>query len=100
MTATRTPIAAELDLALEQLRRAREHVATWPPSWHRDDEVAHSYELEARLWSVLFEQTENRLVWRAALAAEAHARFCAGYWRERAADRLPVDATGPLGGVA
>lgn len=100
MTVTRVPITSELDIALEQLLRGREHVASWLASDFRDAEVARSYELEARLWSVLFEQAEYRLIWRAALAAEAHARFWAEYWRDRAADWSLVDATAELGGAA
>jgi len=100
MTAARVLITTELDVALEQLLRGREYVVSWPASEYRDAEVARSYELEARLWSVLFERSENRLIWRAALAAEAHARSWAGYWRDRAADRSLVNATAELGGAA
>jgi len=83
-----------LDVALEQLLRGREHVASWPASGFRDGEVARSFELEAQLWSVLFETADDRLLWRAALAAEAHARTWAAQYRSL------LGAAAELGGAA
>jgi len=52
------------------------------------DRAAHLavvFESEARAWSQVFEMSRRRLVWRAALAAEAGARANAALWARRAA---------------
>ncbi|WP_300007464.1 hypothetical protein [Pseudonocardia sp.] len=100
MTATRLPITVQLDVALAKLLQTRERLVAGPAFLGRDAEVARAYELEAQLWSVLFERAHDRLIWRAALAAEAHARCWAAYWRNRAAHSDLNDSTARLGGVA
>lgn len=85
----------QLDAALEQLIRQREQAERAAPGRARSLRIARLYDLEARLWSVLFENTGVRLYWRAALAAEAHARGRADHWRHRAAaevDAVPAKA--------
>lgn len=47
--------------------------------------LAAVFEAEAEAWSQLFELSSLRLVWRAALAAEAGARTNAALWARRAA---------------
>jgi hypothetical protein len=42
------------------------------------------FEAEARAWSQLYELSSLRLVWRAALAAEAGARANSALWAQRA----------------
>jgi len=78
------PITTQLDAALDRLHRQRERLTHEPATVERSLRLARLYQLEARLWSVLFERARVRLYWRAALAAEAHARDCARYWRIRA----------------
>jgi len=73
-----------LDAVLEQLQRRRQRAASAVEGAHRAARVAELYEQEARLWSLWFERSENRLQWRAALSAEAYARSCARAWRARA----------------
>jgi len=73
-----------LDELLEKLQRRRQRAVSAAPGAHRAARVAELYEQEARLWSLLFERSERRLQWRAALAAEAYARSCARAWRTQA----------------
>lgn len=75
----------ELDVALERILREREAVQRGATGHVRSLRMAHLFDIEARLWSVLFESTGIRLYWRAALAAEASARGSAQQWRRRAA---------------
>lgn len=87
MTATtQRPITAQLDAALDVLVVQREQLMAQRPSVDRAVGLARVFELEARLWSTLFEQSRSRVQWRAALAAEAYARLCARHWRRRAED--------------
>ncbi len=74
----------QLDAALEQLLRQREQAERAPAGRARSLRIARLYDIEARLWSVLFENAAVRLYWRAALIAEAHARGRAEHWRRRA----------------
>ena len=54
------------------------------PCAHRATALSELYEQEARLWSLLFERSQRRIQWRAALSAEAYARSCARAWRAQA----------------
>ncbi|MGI8797833.1 MAG: hypothetical protein ACR2GE_00825 [Pseudonocardia sp.] len=71
----------QIDTALEQVQRAREQLITDVSAAHRESRVARLYEIEAGIWSRLFELSRCRLHWRAALAAEALARQHAQRWR-------------------
>lgn len=54
------------------------------------------FEAEARAWSQVYELAHLRLIWRAALAAEAGARANAALWARRAvterSGRTPVES--------
>ncbi|MGH3804420.1 MAG: hypothetical protein ACRDTD_30635 [Pseudonocardiaceae bacterium] len=84
MSAVCPPLTVQLDAALDRLHRKRERLSREPGTVEVSLRLARLYQLEARLWSVLFERARVRLYWRAALAAEAHARDCARYWRDHA----------------
>ena len=88
--------AVQLDSALEQLLRRREQSERAEPGPDRSMQIARLYDIEARLWSVTFESTGVRLYWRAALAAEAHARGQAERWRRQAATEASAIATSPV----
>ncbi|MDQ4039132.1 MAG: hypothetical protein M3313_12495, partial [Actinomycetota bacterium] len=85
MTATAPPITVGcVDAALDRLQQHRERILAEAPGPVRSTRMAELYEQEARCWSVLFEHTRTRVYWRAALAAEVHARQSARHWRRRA----------------
>lgn len=94
-TTNELPLTAQLDGALDVLVRQREQLMAQRPSVERAVGLARLYELEARLWSTLFEHSRSRVQWRAALAAEAYARSCARHWRRRAEDaqQQPLPST-------
>jgi len=73
MTALASSMTDVLDVLLEQLQRRRERVQRTARDANSAARVAELYEHEARLWSLWFEQSDRRLQWRAALAAEAYA---------------------------
>lgn len=85
MTATDLPLVSGLDAELDLVSRERERLLRVSPSPARSQLIADLFDHEAWLWSQLFERTGSRLLWRAALAAEAHARISARSWRRRAA---------------
>jgi hypothetical protein len=91
-----------LDEAVERLGRLRDELLADEFAPDRSARLAVVFESEARAWSQVFEMSRRRLVWRAALAAEAGARANAALWARRAeaerAGRLP--ATGCAGGWA
>ncbi len=77
-----------LDHLLDQLQRRRQRATAGAPTARRAARVARLYEQEARVWSLLFERSQSRIYWRAALSAEVYARSCARAWRAQAtADR-------------
>lgn len=84
MTTLADSVPDVLDALLEQLQRRREHALAAAPCAHRATALVELYEQEARVWSLLFERSQRRLQWRAALAAEAHARSCARAWSAQA----------------
>jgi hypothetical protein len=84
MSTLSLPLTAQLDIALEQLQRRRERLTAEPVDVECAVRIAGLYELEARLWSVLFERSRGRIQWRAALSAEAYARSCARAWKAQA----------------
>ncbi len=84
MTTLATSMIDVLDAVLDQLQKRRERAFAARPSARRASRLAELYEQEARLWSLLFERSQRRIQWRAALAAEAYARSCARAWRAQA----------------
>jgi len=82
-----------IELQLDELYREREQMLRTQPSPARSHLVADLFDHEAWLWSVLFETTRSRLTWRAALAAQAHARVSARSWRRHAAMQPLVPAS-------
>jgi hypothetical protein len=88
MTATRPPRTAAIEVELDRVLRQREELLRTKPCPARSEQIADQFDLEAWLWSTVFEKTSSRLMWRAALAAEAHARMSARWWRLRAASAV------------
>jgi hypothetical protein len=74
-----------LDEAVERIVRLREDLLREADTPSRTERLAAVFESEARAWSQLYELSSLRLVWRAALAAEAGARANAALWARRAA---------------
>lgn len=98
MTAIETTCTVDLDAALDAIVREREWAIASMTGLDQAVRLAELYQVEARLWSTLFEHVRVRMYWRAALAAEAHARIRASHWRNVAVAR-GVDATawpGPI----
>lgn len=87
------PLIEQLDQAIERVAGLRDALLRDRYALRRADRLALLFESEARLWSQLHDETSLRLIWRAALAAEAGARARAAMWR-RQADR-ELDATPP-----
>ena len=74
-----------LDEVLTRVTHLRDELLADPTAVNRSARLAAAFESEARTWSQLFELSSLRLVWRAALAAEAGARANAALWSRRAA---------------
>jgi hypothetical protein len=74
-----------LDQVVERLTRCRNELLSDEFAPDRAARLAAVFESEAGAWSQLFELSTLRLVWRAALAAEAGARANAAKWAARAA---------------
>ena len=74
-----------LDSVVERLSGLRDELLADEYAPDRAARLAAMFESEARAWSQLFELSSLRLVWRAALAAEAGARANAALWTCRAA---------------
>jgi hypothetical protein len=74
-----------LDGVVERLSGLRDELLADEYAPDRAARLAAVFESEARAWSQLFELSSLRLVWRAALAAEAAARANAALWTFRAA---------------
>ncbi len=73
-----------LDEAVERLSRLRDELLADECAPDRSARLTVVFESEARAWSQVFELSSQRLVWRAALAAEAGARTNAALWARRA----------------
>ncbi len=92
-----------LDEVVDRLARQRDELLGDEFAPDRAARLAAVFESEARAWSQLFELSSLRLVWRAALAAEAGARANAALWSRRAAEEkaggTPVEswAAGRMG---
>ena len=74
-----------LDEVVDRLAIMRDGLLADESAPDRAARLAAVFESEARAWSQLFELSSLRLVWRAALAAEAGARANAALWACRAA---------------
>jgi hypothetical protein len=74
-----------LDQVVERIVRLRDELLADENAADRAARLAAVFEAEARAWSQLYELSSLRLVWRAALAAEAGARANAAVWARRAA---------------
>jgi hypothetical protein len=78
-------IAEHLDEVVERLSAVRDELLADVSAPDRAARLAEVFACEARAWSQVFELSSRRLVWRAALAAEAGARMNAQRWARRAA---------------
>ena len=87
-----------LDQVVERLASLRDELLADEFAPDRAARLAAVFESEARAWSQVYELSSLRLVWRAALAAEAGARANAALWARRAAaERAGVVAGAELG---
>ena len=73
-----------LDQAVDRLATVRDELLADPYAVDRAARLAAVFESEARAWSQVYELSSLRLIWRAALAAEAGARVNAAVWARRA----------------
>jgi hypothetical protein len=78
-------VPAHLDQVLERATDARNALLADLSAPNRAARLSATFALEAQVWSQVFELSSLRLVWRAALAAEAGARANAVLWSARAA---------------
>jgi hypothetical protein len=80
-----------LDDVVERLAVLRDELLADEAAPDRSGRLAAVFEAEALAWSQLYELSGLRLVWRAALAAEAGARANAALWyRGAVAERAEV----------
>ncbi len=92
-----------LDEVVSRLAAVRDELLADEFAPDRAARLAAVFDAEARAWSQLFELSSLRLVWRAALAAEAGARANAALWSRWAAEEragwVPVEgwAAGRVG---
>ncbi|MDT0352913.1 hypothetical protein [Pseudonocardia charpentierae] len=80
-----------LDEVVERLADVRDELLADELASDRAARLAEVFELEALAWSQLYELATLRLVWRAALAAEAGARANAARWAGSAAREKPTE---------
>ena len=73
-----------LDQAVDRLATVRDELLADPYAVDRAARLAAVFESEACAWSQVYELSRRRLIWRAALAAEAGARVNAAVWARRA----------------
>jgi hypothetical protein len=73
-----------LDQAVDRLAGLRDESLADVFAPDRAARLAAVFEAEAEAWSQVYEMSSLRLVWRAALAAEAGARANAALWAARA----------------
>ena len=74
-----------LDQAVERLARIRDELLADHTAPDRAAHLATVFASEAEAWSQVYELAHLRLIWRAALAAEAGARENAAVWARCAA---------------
>ena len=82
-----------LDQAVERLATVRDELLADHNAVDRAARLAAVFESEARAWSQVYELSRRRLIWRAALAAEAGARMNAAVWARRAVHERVAVAT-------
>lgn len=78
-------VLAHLDEVVQRLAGLRDELLADERAPDRSARLAAVFDAEAEAWSQLFELASLRLVWRAALAAEAGARANASRWSAQAA---------------
>lgn len=78
-----------LDEVVERLTGLRDELLADECEPDRAARLALLFEAEAEAWSQLYELSSLRLVWRAALAAEAGARVNAALWAARVPHATP-----------
>jgi hypothetical protein len=74
-----------LDQVVERLAGLRDELLADEFARERAARLSAVFESEALAWSQVYEMSSLRLVWRAALAAEAGARANAALWARRSA---------------
>ncbi len=74
-----------LDQAVQRLAVLRDELLADEDAPDRAARLAVVFACEAQAWSQVYELAHLRLIWRAALAAEAGARANAARWARRAA---------------
>src|SRR5689334_1751420 len=77
-------VFTHLDEVLDRLWHIRDELLADHTAPDRVAQLIAVFEAEAQAWSQLYELSSLRLVWRAALAAEAGARANAALWTQRA----------------
>jgi hypothetical protein len=78
-------VLEHLDQVVERLAGLRDELLADEHAPDRAARLAAVFEAEAQAWSQVYELAHLRLIWRAALAAEAGARANAVLWARRAA---------------
>lgn len=78
-------VFAHLDEVVQRLTGLRDELLADDHAPDRAARLAAVFDAEAEAWSQLFELASLRLMWRAALAAEAGARANAARWSAEAA---------------
>ena len=88
-----------LDEVLARVMRERDQLLRGEFAADRAARLALVFAAEAEVWSQFYELSSLRMVWRAALAAEAGARANAAVWARRAV-RERAGALSAAAGVA
>ena len=78
-------VFGHLDKVVDRLAGLRDELLADEGAPDRAARLAAVFEAEAEAWSQVYELSSLRLVWRAALAAEAGARVNAARWAAHAA---------------
>ena len=86
-----------LDQAVQRLAVLRDELLADEDAPDRAARLAVVFTCEAQAWSQVYELAHLRLIWRAALAAEAGARANAAQWARRAAAERAGGAAAELG---
>ena len=89
-----------LDQVVARLAASRDELLADEFAPERTVRLATVFAAEAEAWSQFYELSSLRLVWRAALAAEAGARADAALWAQRAARERTADKSWAAGRVS